>query len=83
MLDWITQQGSSPETIEKGSEIMRLVYRGVTLLDSYLFMNAPLSALPKQYGFDAAKGYFPHLFNRKENWTVIRQGLPDRRLVIK
>ena len=50
-------------------------------LDSYKFLSYPLSALPKAFGLEMdvdggpdsslAKGYFPHLFNTKENESFI------------
>ena len=37
-----------------------------------------LSKLPGIFGFDEfKKGYFPHVFNRKENQSVILDRLPD------
>ena len=65
----------------RGMEILQLEYCGVKLLDSLSFLPMGLAAFPKALGFDAAKGYFPHLFNKKENWNVVLQGLPDKWLV--
>lgn len=39
----------------------------VKFIDSFLFMEAPLSKLPKMFGIEnTAKGDFPHLFNTKD-----------------
>ena len=37
------------------------------LMDSLLFFQQPLAALPKAFGFEGEKGIFPHAFNRREN----------------
>ncbi|XP_034941547.1 uncharacterized protein [Chelonus insularis] len=41
----------------------------VTFLDSLNYLQMPLRALPKAFGFDnkITKGFFPHLFNTPEN----------------
>ena len=66
----------------RGMEILQLDYCGIKLLDSLNFLPMSLAAFPKALGFDAAKGYFPHLYNKKENWNNVLQGLPDKWLVI-
>ena len=63
-------------------EILSLEYNNVKVRDSYNFLTMALSAIPKALGFDAVKGYFPHLFNTNENWNVVQQGLPDAWLVL-
>lgn len=52
-------------------EIMSLEFAGVKLRDSLCFLPMPLSSFPKALGFDAAKGYFPHLFNKMENMDYV------------
>ena len=81
VLRWIHKQAKAPSIIMRGMEILQLEYCGVKLLDSLNFLPMGLAAFPKALGFDAAKGYFPHLFNKKENWNVVLQGLPDKWLV--
>ena len=61
---------------------MELTYGGVKLLDSLNYLPMGLAAIPKAMGFDAVKGYFPHLFNTKANWDCKQQGLPDAQLVL-
>ena len=82
ILRWIHKQAKAPSIIMRGMEILQLEYCGIKLLDSLNFLPMGLAAFPKALGFDAAKGYFPHLFNKKENWNVVLQGLPDKWLVI-
>lgn len=81
ILKWIHQYGFVPKVIPRGLEIIELEHGGVRLLDSLNYLPMPLSAIPKAMGFDAAKGYFPHLFNRRENWGKIFDTLPDAELV--
>jgi hypothetical protein len=42
------------------------------MIDSINFLPSALSELPKMFGLEELKkGYFPHLFNRKENQSVV------------
>ena len=77
LLQWINKQCREPKVITRGMEILSLEYNNVKVRDSYNFLTMALSAMPKALGFDAVKGYFPHLFNTNENWNVVQQGLPD------
>ena len=69
---------------------MQLKYCGVTILDSLNFLSMPLADIPKAYGLVAEnaadeeirKGFYPHWFNRTENWGVELDCLPDKRLVV-
>lgn len=48
------------------------------MIDSLNFLSMPLSDLPKAFDVEEiSKGYFPHLFNRKENYNKIFRSLPD------
>ena len=50
----------------------------VRMIDSINFLPSALSELPKMLGLEElTKGYFPHLFNRKENQSVELIHLPD------
>lgn len=50
----------------------------IKMIDSINFLPMALAKLPPMFGFDELKkGNFPHLFNRKENQTVIMNHLPD------
>lgn len=56
---------------------MSLSVGRIKIIDSYNFLPMPLAALPKAFGIEeASKGYFPHLFNKKENWNYVGT-LPD------
>jgi hypothetical protein len=48
------------------------------MIDSINFLPRALSKLPKLFGLEELKnGYFPHLFNRKENQSVVLNHIPD------
>jgi hypothetical protein len=48
------------------------------MIDSINFLPSALSELPKMLGLEELKKrYFPHLFNRKENQSVVLNYLPD------
>ena len=47
-------------------------------IDSLNFIPMDLADMPKAFGeTELVKGYFPHLFNRTENQSVILPHLPD------
>ena len=52
----------------------------MTFKDSYKFINLPLRAMPKSFGFhnDLQKGFFPHLLNTKCNMDYKCRGLPEK-----
>jgi hypothetical protein len=54
-------------------------YPDVVLEWDYInFLPSALAELPKMLGLEELKkGYFPHLFNRKENQSVVLNHLPD------
>ncbi|XP_065222349.1 uncharacterized protein LOC135846916 [Planococcus citri] len=59
-----------PVTICTGSKLMELkiAHLNLRIIDSHNFVPSPLSAFPETFGLDELKkGYFPHLFNTKEN----------------
>ncbi len=76
IVQWIHEQGLKPEIITRGLQILTMRVSGITFLDSLNFLPMPLSSFPKTFGITEQKGYFPHLFNRQENWNYIGP-LPD------
>ena len=81
ILQWLHQQALAPDTfITRGTEIIKLVCGGVTILDTLNYLPMPLAAMPKAFGLKGAKGHFPHFFNTKENWNYVGP-LPDAVLV--
>ena len=73
LLSYLVENGSVPKLIYNGSKIMMLhLEKGydIRVLDSANFVPMRLAALPKAFGLtEQAKGYFPHFFNRAENWN--------------
>ena len=68
-----------PEVITSGSKFMSIDVPqcDVEFLDSINFLPMPLEELPKALELqELAKGYFPHLYNRKENQHAVRSSLP-------
>lgn len=53
--------------IMTGNKILKMEWGGVRFIDSLSFFNQPLAALPKAFGLEESKGFFPYLFNVKEN----------------
>ncbi|CAG2256486.1 unnamed protein product [Mytilus edulis] len=50
----------------------------IRMIDSINFLPMALSKLPKMFGIEELqKGYFPHLYNKKENQAVVLKHLPD------
>ena len=43
----------------------------IRVIDSLKFLQMKLAKLPKVFGLHETKGWFPHHFNKKENWNYI------------
>ena len=68
VLQYLHNNAILPKVILQGLEIMRLEAQNIMLKDSLNYLPMPLSALPKAFGFtELHKGYYPYLFNTKEN----------------
>lgn len=81
IFEWLLRQGTTPEVIPCGGKLMsiRLKSAGVNIIDSLNFLPMPLSRLPSSFGLsELKKGYFPHLFNTRENQTYVGP-LPEPR----
>ena len=65
-----------PELILNGTSVIQLRLRKTVLIDSLNYFHMPLSKLPKAFGLQEVKGYFPHLFNKIENQNYISK-IPD------
>lgn len=67
-----------PQVVLQGAKIISIQMGNIHFKDSLLFMPQKLSQLPKAFGFkELRKGYFPHLFNRKENYNYEGE-MPDK-----
>lgn len=80
ILRYLHNNAILPEVITTGSKYMsiKVPFCKIKFIDSLNFIPMPLAEMPKAFGeTEIAKGYFPHLFNRKENQTVVLPHLPD------
>ncbi len=69
-----------PFTIFAGAKIMCMSVKelGIRFIDSLSFLTMPLKAFPKTFGIkELKKGFFPHWFNTKENWSY-EGPMPDK-----
>jgi len=66
------EHGQEVEQIRCGAKIMSLTHFKIRFTDSLNYFQMPLSNFPKTFGLEeAAKGFFPHLFNRPENQDYV------------
>lgn len=80
ILQYLRDHAVLPEVITTGSKYMsiNIPVCKIRMIDSLNFIPMPLGAIPVPFGeTELAKGYFPHLFNRKENQNDILEHLPD------
>jgi hypothetical protein len=80
ILGYLYQIGVKPRTIANSANHMYIEVPGcrIRMIDFINFSPSALSELPKMLGLEELKkGYFPHLFNRKENQSVVLNHLPD------
>ena len=69
-MGWILKQGCAPQIIPNGSMVMMIRHPtlDIRIIDSINFLPMGLSKLPGCFGLkELKKGYFPHLFNKREN----------------
>ena len=75
LLDYLLKNGKTPDNIiYQGSHITFMEVRkdlNIRLIDSLKFLPMRLSKLSSVFGLKEAKGWFPHHFNKKENWNYI------------
>ena len=70
----LTQTDLSPELIMRGTKIIMMQVGNVKFLDSLNYFPMTLGKLPPSFGLgdNFKKGYFPHLFNTKENENYVQ-----------
>lgn len=54
-----------------GTKILKMASGRFLFIDSLNYFMTPLSKLPKMFKLEEVKGYYPHLFNTKENYSYI------------
>ncbi|CAC5385562.1 unnamed protein product [Mytilus coruscus] len=80
ILQYLYQIGVLPKIIPSGAKNMSIEVPScnIRMIDSINFLTMSLSKLPKMFGIkELQKGYFPRLYNRKENQSVVLNHLPD------
>lgn len=81
ILKYCVENTLKPYTIYNGTKLMLLEIPSINLkiIDSSNFVQGPLSDFPKTFGLiELKKGYFPHLFNTKENENYVGS-IPDKK----
>ena len=71
---YLHENGVIPEVIMHGAKILTMYVPmlKIKFIDSLSFIPMRLADFPKTFGLnELAKGYFPHLFNRKENQNYV------------
>ena len=74
ILQYLREQGVMYDVIMRGGKTLSLTVEmfNIRFVDSLNFIPMKLANFPKTFGIEElAKGYFPHLFNRKENETYV------------
>jgi hypothetical protein len=70
ILQYLRQNGVKYDVIMRGAKVLTLsvpMFK-IKFIDSLSFIPMKLANFPKTFGLtELAKGYFPHLFNKKEN----------------
>jgi len=80
ILNYFLQMNITPKVIFNGSKAVYMcVGKGINIrfLDSCMFLPMALAELPKCFDLEQLKkGYFPHFFNRPENYYQVFEKLP-------
>ena len=76
--EYLILMGIRPQILPQGQGILQLVIKeyNILFLDTYKFFPQSLASLPKRFNLEESKGYFPHPFNRPENFNLVRKSLP-------
>ena len=60
-----------------GGKLLCIQFRGVKIIDSYIFIPLALAKCPKTFGLLELKNYFPYLFNTISNQNAKDIPYPD------
>lgn len=80
ILEYLHKNGIIPEVIAQGSKNLCITVKQckMKMIDSLSFLNTRLANLPKMFGIqELRKGYYPHLWNKKENEGKVLDSLPS------
>ena len=74
ILQYLRENGVKNDVIMRGAKVLTLsvdMFK-IKFIDSLNFIPMRLADFPKTFGMEElAKGYFPHLFNKKENENYV------------
>ena len=74
IIKYLVQNAIKYEYILRGAKVlsMEIPMFNIKFIDSLNFIPMSLAKFPKTSGQDElSKGYFPHLFNKEENWNYV------------
>ena len=74
IIKYLIQNAIKYEYILRGAKVLSLTIPmfNIKFIDSLNFIPMSLAKFPKTFGQDElCKGYFPHLFNKEENWNYV------------
>ena len=74
IIKYLIQNAIKYEFILRGAKVLTMTIPmfNIKFIDSLNFIPMSLAKFPKTFGQDElCKGYFPHLFNKEENWNYV------------
>ena len=74
IIKYLIQNAIKYEFILRGAKVLSMTIPmfNIKFIDSLNFIPMSLAKFPKTFGQDElCKGYFPHLFNKEENWNYV------------
>ena len=74
IIKYLIQNAIKYEHILRGAKVLSMTIPmfNIKFIDSLNFIPMGLAKFPKTFGQDElCKGYFPHLFNKEENWNYV------------
>ena len=74
IIKYLIQNAIKYEHILRGAKVLSMTIPmfNIKFIDSLNFIPMSLAKFPKTFGQDElCKGYFPHLFNKDENWNYV------------
>ena len=72
VVDEYYETDQNVKQIRNGAKILYIGKDSIRFIDSMSFIAMPLAAFPKTFGLtELKKGYFPHLFNKPENYEYV------------
>jgi hypothetical protein len=80
IMSYLCREALVPRVIYRGSKVISIKIEGrlrQRVCDTLNYLTMPLSAFPKVFQLkNLLKGTFPHLYNQKQNYTVVDGPLP-------